>query len=143
MHLPDALVRTIDRVTQRLYVASGGRVGHRQGPWRMLLLTTTGRRSGEPRTHALLYLPHGDDLLVVASNNGADASPAWYLNLRDHPDVAVQRGRRTGPFTARTATEAERAELWPVLVRHNPAYRDHQARTRRVIPVVVLRPAGG
>ena len=103
MHLPPALVTAIDRLTQRVYLASDGRLGHRQGRWSVLLLTTTGRRTGEPRTHALLYLVHGRQLLVVASKNGADRPSAWYLNLVASGEVVVRRGRRSGTFTARTA----------------------------------------
>lgn len=141
MHLHPALVRTVDRLTQRLYVATDGRLGHRQGRWRVLLLTTTGRRTGEPRTHALLYLADGGRLLVVASNNGADRAPAWYLNLQAHPEVVVRRGRRSDAFTAGTATGAERPELWERLTAHHPPYLEHQARTRRPLPVVILTPS--
>lgn len=140
MHLHPALVRAVDRLTQRLYAATDGRLGHRQGRWRVLLLTTTGRRSGMPRTHALLYLAQDRELLVVGSNNGADRPPAWYLNLVADPEVVVRRGRRSGTFTARTATEAERPELWNLLTAHHPPYLDHQARTRRTFPVVILTP---
>jgi deazaflavin-dependent oxidoreductase (nitroreductase family) len=141
VHLHPALVRAVDRLTQRVYVASDGRLGHRQGPWRVLLLTTTGRRSGAARTHSLLYLAHDRQLLVVASNNGADRPPAWYLNLVADPEVGVRRGRDSGTFTARTATPAERPELWDRLTTHHPPYLDHQARTRRTLPVVILTPS--
>jgi hypothetical protein len=89
VHLPPALVTAIDRLRQRVYLASDGRLGHRQGGWSVLLLTTTGRRTGEPRTHALLYFVHRLQLLVVASNNGADRPPAWYLNLSSSSSNAV------------------------------------------------------
>lgn len=141
MHLHPTLVGAVDRLTQRVYVASDGRLGHRQGPWRVLLLTTTGRRSGAPRTHSLLYLPHDRELLVVASNNGADRPPAWYLNLVADPEVVVRRGRRSGNFTARTATSVERPELWDRLTAHHPPLLDHQARTRRTFAVVILTPS--
>jgi deazaflavin-dependent oxidoreductase (nitroreductase family) len=131
VHLPPALVTAIDRLTQRVYLASDGRLGHRQGRWSVLLLTTTGRRTGEPRIHAPLYFVHRQQLLVVASNNGADRPPAWYLNLVADGEVVVRRGRRSATFTARTATEAERPELWERLTAHHPPNLDHQARTGR------------
>src|SRR5689334_14694234 len=92
MRLDNRLVRLTDRVTRWIYAGSRGRIGHRQMGWTMLLLTTTGRRTGRPRTHTLVYLRDGDRLLIVASNNGADRNPAWYLNLVAHPRVFVRCG---------------------------------------------------
>lgn len=123
-----------------LYQASGGLLGHRLLTWQFLLLTTTGRKSGQPRTHTLFYLPDGQNLAIVASNNGEDTPPAWYLNLSAQPHVRAQVGRRQGEYLARTATPEERAALWPRLIAAHPPYRRHQQRTSREIPVVLLAP---
>ena len=141
MHLHSTLVHLIDLFTQRLYRWTDGRIGHHQGPWTILLLTTTGRRSGAPRTHALTYLRHNQQLLIVASNNGGERHPGWYSNLVAHPRVQVRYGRNQGFFTARTATPAEYAALWKQLTAYHPPYTAHQARTQRRLPIVILTPA--
>jgi deazaflavin-dependent oxidoreductase (nitroreductase family) len=130
----------VDLVTQRIYRLTGGRIGHRQLGWTFLLLTTIGRKTGRSRVHALAYLPDGDDLVIVASNNGGDAHPAWYLNLCAQPRVAVQVGRRKGDYLARTASPDERRDLWPRLLAYHPPYRHHEEQTQREIPVVILTP---
>lgn len=140
IHLGNRAVRLVDRATQRIYRMTGGRIGHRQMGWTFLLLTTIGRKTGRPRVHALAYLPVGDALVIVASNNGGDTHPAWYLNLCAQPRVSVQVGRRQGEFLARTATPDERRDLWPKLVAYHPPYRHHQQQTQRQIPVVILAP---
>jgi F420H(2)-dependent quinone reductase len=106
------------------------------------LVTTTGRRTGRPRTVPLLYLPHRDDeIVVVASRGGLSEHPAWYLNLRADPRATVEilGGRRA--MVAHVATAAERAELWPRLTAVYPRFDVYQRRTARLIPVVLLRPA--
>lgn len=110
---------------------------------RFLLLTTIGRKTGRSRVHALLYLPAGDDLVIVASNNGGDTHPAWYFNLCAQPRVSVQVGRRKGVYLARTASPGERRDLWPKLVAYHSPYRHHQEQTQRQIPVVILSPVTG
>jgi deazaflavin-dependent oxidoreductase (nitroreductase family) len=124
----------------RLYELTGGTVGGRVGRAPVLLLTTTGRRSGQPRITPLLYLEDGERLVVVASNGGHPRHPAWFLNLESGPDVDVQvrRGRRG--MRARRATPEERAAYWPRLVAMWPSYESYQRRTSREIPVVVLEP---
>jgi deazaflavin-dependent oxidoreductase (nitroreductase family) len=123
----------------RVYRETDGRVGH---DWRngssTLLLTTTGRRSGEPRVNALIYGRSGDDYLIVASRGGSDAPPGWYVNLRDNPDVEVQVWGDRFPARARTATAEERPAMWAEMVKHWPDYDAYQERTEREIPVVVL-----
>jgi deazaflavin-dependent oxidoreductase (nitroreductase family) len=121
------------------YRASDGREGH---DWRRgtatLLLTTTGRRSGEPRTVPLIYGRHGDDYLVVASKGGSDQPPAWYVNLEADPHAEVQVWGDRFPVRARTASPDEKPELWRIMVAEWPDYDDYQRRTDREIPVVVL-----
>jgi F420H(2)-dependent quinone reductase len=140
MRLSNWLVRLIDRLTRLIYSWTDGRVGHTQMGWTMLLLTTTGRRSGRHYTHTLAYLQDGSRLLVVASNNGSDRHPDWYLNLCVNPRVQAHYGRKKGDFMARTATPQERAALWPRLVAYHAPYIGHQAHTRRELPVVILEP---
>lgn len=127
-------------VWQTLYELTDGRVGGELGRTRMLLLRTRGRRTGETRTAALLYVDAGDGLAVIASKGGADAPPAWYLNLEADPDVEVQVGRRRRRARARVAEGEERATLWRRAVEAWPDYERYQARTSRRIPVVVLDP---
>src|SRR5205807_1469408 len=104
-----------------------------------LILTTIGRKSGEPRSTPLIYQRHGDDLLVVASKGGSDRPPLWYLNLQADPEVQVQvKGDRFRAH-ARTATAQEKPELWRVMTAVWPAYDDYQRSTGREIPVVTLR----
>jgi deazaflavin-dependent oxidoreductase (nitroreductase family) len=105
-----------------------------------LLLTTTGRRSGLPRSAPLLYVPHDGRWLVAASNWGGPSRPAWALNLLDHPDATVAVGREVRPVRARLAQGAERAELWEEMLRVWPNYAKYAERTHREIPVFVLEP---
>ena len=128
----------IGRIHRAVYRASGGRVGGRLAGRDMLLLTTTGRRSGEPRTTPLSYLTDAADFVVVASNNGAPADPAWWLNLAADPAAEIQVGGRQYVVRAHRAEGEERARLWPLLVAYNPPYATYAKRTTRPIPVVVL-----
>ena len=123
----------------RAYRETDGEHGH---DWRdgtsVLLLTTTGRRSREPRTNALIYGRSGDDYLVVASDGGADRPPGWFSNLEAEPDVEVQVLDERFPARARVATPEERPAMWREMTSHWPAYDDYQRRTDREIAVVVL-----
>jgi deazaflavin-dependent oxidoreductase (nitroreductase family) len=122
----------------RRYRETDGEVGH---DWRgasTLLLTTTGRRSGQPRETPLIYGRDGDRYLVVASKGGAPAPPLWYRNLAAEPAVELQVRAERFAARARVATTDERARLWPVMTAEWPAYDDYQARTEREIPIVVL-----
>lgn len=120
------------------YVETDGAEGHDWQGTTVLILTTTGRKSGEPRSTPLIYQRHGDDVLVVASNGGADAPPLWFRNLEADPEVQVQvKGDR---FTARarTATAEEKPGMWRTMAAVWPAYNEYQTKTDREIPVVVL-----
>lgn len=137
-----AVLRLANRFNTSLLRWSGGRIGGRTPSGVTLcLLTTTGRRSGEPRTVALLYLQHGEDVLLVASQAGMPNFPAWYLNLSANPEVSIRIGKQTRPYVARTATPEEREELWPKLVERFPRFAGYQERTERVIPVIICSPA--
>jgi deazaflavin-dependent oxidoreductase (nitroreductase family) len=122
----------------RRYRETGGEYGH---DWRgapILLLTTTGRRSGQERTHALIYGRDGEDYLVVASKGGSDKPPAWYVNLKANPDVEVQVMDDRFRARARDANAEEKPRMWAEMVGHWPPYDEYQKRTSRDIPVVVL-----
>ena len=143
MYLNNTFVHLMDYLTQKLYILSDGRMGHNQLGWTILLLTTTGRKTGVPRTHTLVYFKDGDRLLVVASNNGSDQPPAWYLNLVANPHVHIRYGRNKGCFVARTATTTEYPGLWQRLIAYHPPYASHQAHTRRKLSIVILTPLVG
>ncbi len=122
----------------RRYQETDGAEGHDWQGTQTLLLTTTGRRSGESRTTPLIYGEHDGDYLIVGSKGGADAPPAWLLNLLADPDVQLQvRGDRF-PARARIASAEEKPELWATMVGHWPPYDEYQRKTEREIPVVVL-----
>ncbi len=122
----------------RRYVASDGAEGHDWQGTSVLILTTTGRRSGEERSTPLIYGTRGDDHVVVASKGGAEEDPAWYLNLSEQPEVTVQVRADRFKARARTATPDEKPELWKLMTERWPAYDEYQQKTDRDIPVVVL-----
>lgn len=109
-------------------------------PWgvEVLLLTTTGRKTGQPRTTPLIYLQDGDEWAVVASQGGLPRHPQWYLNLSANSDVEIQLGGERFAATARTANPEERVRLWGPLVAHYGDFATYQAWTEREIPVVIL-----
>jgi deazaflavin-dependent oxidoreductase (nitroreductase family) len=120
------------------YRATDGEEGHDWQGTQTLLLTTTGRRSGEERTTPLIYGRSGDDYLVVASKGGADAPPAWYLNLQEDPEAEVQVKGDRFKARARDATDEEKPAMWRTMTAEWPAYDEYQQKTDRSIPVVVL-----
>jgi F420H(2)-dependent quinone reductase len=125
----------------RFYRLSGGRVMGKMGAAPILLLTTTGRKSGESRTVPVLYLKDDQSFVLVASLAGAPKHPAWYLNLEANPKVKLQVGSQRFDGAARRASAEEKARLWPRLVAMYPQYADYQKRTTRDIPVVIVSPA--
>ena len=138
---PRRAVRAVTALALFVYRATRGRIGGRFGRARVLLLTTTGRRTGTRRTIPLGYLEDGGDLVVIASFGGSDVHPAWYLNLAAHPDVEVERrGGPSQPMRARTATPEERARLWPRVVEMYAGYEKYQQKAAREIPLVILQP---
>lgn len=104
----------------------------------LLLLTTTGARSGQRRTTPMMYVRDGERLLVIASNAGAPKHPDWYYNLLAHPHVTVEVGRDTYDATAIVTEGAERQRLWERIVEQYPFFADHQAKVTRQIPVIAL-----
>lgn len=142
------IIRVMSVVHTRMYRLTAGRLGKN---WRIgsavrkaapvCLLTTTGRKSGQPRTVPLIYLRDGADIVVVASQAGLPANPQWYGNLRAEPKVEIEIGRQRGSYLARTADADERARLWPRLVALYADYDSYQSWTDREIPVVICTPA--
>ena len=121
-----------------LYRLSGGRVMGTMRGAPILLLTTTGRKSGRPRTVPLLYLEERGAFVIVASFAGAPKHPAWYRNLEADPKVKLQVKNQRLEGIARRASTAEGATLWPRLVALYPQYADYQKRTSREIPIVIV-----
>lgn len=127
----------------RAYRESDGEVGYEWNGAPSLLLTTTGRRSGEARTAPLIFARDGDDYLIVASVGGMPKHPAWYLNLQADPHAHVQVKGEHLDVVARTAADDEKPRLWGIVNETWPNYETYQTRTDRVIPVVVLTPVRG
>lgn len=135
----NVVIRVMSTLNVWIFRASRGRLGAkflRGAP--VLLLTTKGRKSGEPRTAPVLYLRDGERIVVVASKGGFSHHPAWYLNLVADPDVEVEVGDTQERRRARVASEAEKKALWPKLTAMYRDFQQYQDRTEREIPVVVL-----
>ena len=138
------IIKWMSKTNAKLYRATGGRLG---GKWRVgsafpwgipvCLLTTTGRKSGQPRVSPLLFLEDGDRVILVASQGGLPKNPMWYLNIRANPEVTIQIKSRIRTMRARVATDEERAELWPRLVDMYADFDNYQSWTDRQIPVVI------
>jgi deazaflavin-dependent oxidoreductase (nitroreductase family) len=133
-------IKILSRTHLALYRLSRGRVLGSLVGMPVLLLTTTGRRSGKAQTTPLTFLRDGSDLVVIASNGGADRPPDWSLNLRKNPHALVEVGTERLYVVARTASAAERARLWPEVTATYSGYARYQQRTKREIPVVFLTP---
>lgn len=136
----DFSVRRWSAFHKHLYRLTGGRIGRRLVDNDMLLLTTTGRRTGREHTVPLLYLTDGPRLVVVASYGGRPIHPAWFLNLDHQTSVTVQIGSQTMAMMARSAGPEERAQWWPRIVAAYDGYSTYQSRTDREIPIVFLEP---
>ena len=122
-----------------LYRATKGRLGGRTG-LPVLLLTTTGRKSGRRRTKPLGYVKEGDDFLLAASNAGNDFFPSWWLNLKANPVAEIQvRGQRLS-VNARKASPEEKERLWPKFLEAYKGYANYEKKTSREIPVIILTP---
>jgi deazaflavin-dependent oxidoreductase (nitroreductase family) len=124
----------------RKYEETDGEVGYLWNDATCLVLTTTGRKSGEPRKFPLIFGKDGADYLIVASKGGAPEDPGWYLNLQANPEAVIQVKGDVIPVTARTASTAEKPRLWQIMLEQWPAYDEYQTKTDRDIPVVVLTP---
>jgi F420H(2)-dependent quinone reductase len=123
-----------------LYRISGGKLGGNMRGFRVLLLTTTGRRSGKEHTTPVGYFDHKDGYVIVASNSGQPNHPAWYLNLKSNPRVTVQVLDKVLPVTAETLSGEARAQAWQGVIASAPLYAGYEKKTTREIPLVLLRP---
>lgn len=140
----DLLFKATNRLHRAVLKVSFGKLGWRALKMPVVQLTTTGRKSHQPRT-VLVTSPHqeGDTVVIVASGGGNDTNPAWLLNLRDDPNVQVSvGGSPTRAMVAHEATPEERARLWPLITAAHGNYAGYQAKTSREIPLVLLQPAG-
>jgi deazaflavin-dependent oxidoreductase (nitroreductase family) len=139
----DLQLKAMNAIHRGLLTISGGRLGWRAGGMPVVELTTTGRKSGQPRTVMLTSpVQEGDAIVIVASRGGDDQHPAWFLNLRDHPDVEVAfAGKPKEAMRARVATPDERAALWPRVTSTYKGYANYQTKTDREIPLVMLESA--
>jgi deazaflavin-dependent oxidoreductase (nitroreductase family) len=140
--LADALMAGMNLIHRAVLTLSGGRVGWRLGRMTAVELHTIGRSTGRPRS-TLLSAPirDGDRFVLVASKGGDERHPQWYLNLVANPDVELTVKDNTYRMRARTASPAEKAELWPRIVSVYPGYARYQRKTSRDIPVVICEPA--
>jgi len=141
------LLQTAQSGATKLHVAlfrrTSGRVGGRIVGNPVLLLNTVGRKSGKKRTTPLLYLPDGEEMVIVASNGGAARHPAWWLNLREMDEATVEVDGSEVRVRAEEVGGAEKGRLWARLVEAYPGYASYQKKTEREIPVVRLRPIEG
>ncbi len=128
------------RTHRWLYGATGGKLGATIGGNPVLLLTTTGRKSGEPRTVALAHLEKSEKWVVIASFAGQPRHPGWWLNLLENPIAKVQKGATITEVRAREAEGEERERLWTAICEQEEGFAEYQTRTDRRIPVVVLEP---
>jgi deazaflavin-dependent oxidoreductase (nitroreductase family) len=136
---PDLLLLGEEHVQR--YQETDGEVGYIWNGVPILLLTTTGRKSGKPWTTPLIHARDGDDYLVVASMGGAPRHPQWYLNLVANAPARIQDRSEHIDVTARTAGGDEKTRLWKIVTEQWPNYDVYQSRTDRVIPVIVLSPS--
>jgi deazaflavin-dependent oxidoreductase (nitroreductase family) len=136
------VIKWMSRVNTFIYKRRGGEgLGGSLQNIPVALLTTTGRKSGQPRVNPLYFLRDGDRVIIAASKIGSETNPMWYLNLKANPNVRVQIKKDVLDLTARDATEEERAKYWPQLVAMYPTFEDYQSWTDRQIPIVVCESA--
>lgn len=137
------LFRAVTGAHRAVFRATKGRYLAKIGGMPVLILTTTGRRSGKTRSTMIASPIHDDARVVlVASYGGDDRDPAWFLNLRANPEVSVTMAGHDSRMRARVADDGEKAELWPQIVGAYKGYAGYQKKTKRDIPVVILEPAG-
>ena len=135
------IIKWMSRANTWIYQKTDGKIGGKflQGA-PVALLTTTGRKTGEPRVSPLLFWREGNRIVFIASQGGAANNPMWYLNLKANPNVTVQIKDEVLNLTARDATEDERAQYWAKMAQMYTSFDDYQSWTDRVIPVVICDP---
>ncbi|MBW2268931.1 MAG: nitroreductase family deazaflavin-dependent oxidoreductase [Deltaproteobacteria bacterium] len=134
-------VRVLTRLQTPIYKLTRGRLCGTLFGKDVCLVTMTGAKSGKRITRPVMYVPSGQDVLVIGSLGGAPKSPLWVKNLLANPDVEIQHRGEKRKLRARLAGPEEKERLWPTAVEHYPAYADYQARTDRDIPLFVCEPA--
>jgi F420H(2)-dependent quinone reductase len=127
-------------IHRALYRATKGKIGGAMGRMQLLLLTTTGRKTGKQRTWPLAYFRDGENMIIVGSNNGAPRDPAWCYNLRSNPITTVQVGADTIKVRAEQASPEESERLWPMIVAQAPNFGEYRKKTTREIPLMILHP---
>ena len=136
----NSFFRVILALFTRLYKMSNGKIMGRVAGLNVLLLTTTGRKSGKQRTAPLGYFEHDGSYVTTASNAGSDRHPGWFLNLRDNPQVQIQIKDKETPATAQVVGPELRKELWAKLVSLSPQYGGYATSTKRIVPMILLIP---
>lgn len=138
----DFVLKSMNNIHRSILKISGGRKGWEAGKMPVLKLTTTGRKSGEPRMVMLTSpLQEGDSMIIVASRGGDDQHPAWFVNLRDNPTVEVEtKDQPKSKWVARIATSDERERMWPLITERYKNYGGYQSKTNREIPLIFLTP---
>ena len=139
MPIAPSLMKVRSAIHRLCYKLTGGAIGGGSAGMPILLLTTTGRKTGRPRTTPLLYVTDGENIVVVASNGGRPRHPHWWLNLVDNPEAEVQVRNEKRRVKAEEAIGEERERLWRLVVGMFHEYEEFQRATMRKIPVVVLR----
>jgi F420H(2)-dependent quinone reductase len=137
-HVKDTFSRVATTLHTQLIRRTGGRFGGQMFRRPMILLTTTGRKSGQPRVTPLLCHPDGDRYLLIGSNGGDDRTPQWVQNLMANPEASIELEGETIPVRATIATPEEKKVLWPKATAAYKGYDGYQRRTSRDIPVVIL-----
>jgi F420H(2)-dependent quinone reductase len=137
---PRWAVKAITRAHVFLHRLTGGRYFNSLGGDEVCFVTMKGAKSGRMLTIPLMYVPHGDGVLLVASLGGAPNNPVWYHNLVAHPDIEVSHRGRRMKLRARLASPEEKPQLWPICDRHYEPYADYRKRTTRDIPIFVCEP---
>lgn len=144
-YLRARLLKAVFHAHTNVYETSDGRIGAWIGPPLLgkpaLLLSVTGRNSGQTRTTPLVYFKDGDNYVIVGSDGAARRDPQWWKNLQKNPQATVRVGRRQFSALASLATGAERDRLWRIGIRINPMWARYQTQTKRTLPVVVLTPS--
>ena len=137
---PKRVIRFFTALNVLIYRLSGGKLMNRLEGAPICLVTMTGRKSGKRKTIALMYTPHGEDVLLVASLGGAPAHPVWYYNLKAQPQIEIQAGSVRRKMLAREASLEEKRALWPVVVANYRSFEAYQQRTTREIPLFICSP---
>ncbi len=138
----NAVIKLMSRTNTWVYRVTNGKLGGRfRGGAPVCLVTTTGRRTGKPRTVPLLYMRDGSDVVIVASKGGMPRHPEWYLNIQADSGVEIEVGAEKGRYVARTADPQTRERLWSDLTTMYSDFDSYQSRADRVIPVIVCSPA--